>query len=56
MEGFAGKAFVVRVDEATAFARQTTFFDDLDLPHAARACTPSSSRRPRERAARSCAL
>jgi acetylglutamate kinase len=29
MEGFAGKAFVVRVDEGTAFARQTTFFDDL---------------------------
>ncbi len=29
MEGFAGKAFVVRVDEATAFASQTTFFDDL---------------------------
>lgn len=29
MEGFAGKAFVVRVDEETAFARQTTFFDDL---------------------------
>ncbi|HEV3155528.1 MAG TPA: hypothetical protein VGZ02_17105 [Candidatus Baltobacteraceae bacterium] len=29
MEGFAGKAFVVRVDEATAFARQTTFVDDL---------------------------
>lgn len=29
MEGFAGRAFVVRVDEATAFARETTFFDDL---------------------------
>ena len=29
MEGFAGKAFVVRVDEATAFARRTTFVDDL---------------------------
>jgi len=29
MEGFAGKAFVVRVDEETAFARNTTFFDDL---------------------------
>ncbi|HLI97765.1 MAG TPA: hypothetical protein VKT72_16980 [Candidatus Baltobacteraceae bacterium] len=29
MEGFVGKAFVVRVDEETAFARQTTFFDDL---------------------------
>lgn len=29
MEGFAGRAFVVRVDEATAFARDTTFFDDL---------------------------
>lgn len=29
MEGFAGKAFVVRVDEATAFADGTTFFDDL---------------------------
>jgi len=29
MEGFAGKAFVVRVDEASAFAEQTTFFDDL---------------------------
>lgn len=29
MEAFAGKAFVVRVDEATACAAQTTFFDDL---------------------------
>ncbi|HZT13082.1 MAG TPA: hypothetical protein VFA29_09770 [Candidatus Baltobacteraceae bacterium] len=29
MEGFAGKAFVVRVDEATAFARESTFVDDL---------------------------
>lgn len=29
MEGFAGKAFVVRVDEATALAASTTFFDDL---------------------------
>lgn len=29
MEGFAGKAFVVRVDEETAFATHTTFFDDL---------------------------
>lgn len=29
MEGFAGKAFVVRVDEETAFAAHTTFFDDL---------------------------
>ncbi len=29
MEGFAGKTFVVRVDEASAFAAQTTFFDDL---------------------------
>lgn len=29
MEGFAGKSFVVRVDEATAFAEQTTFVDDL---------------------------
>ena len=29
MEGFAGKSFVVRVDEATAFADQTTFVDDL---------------------------
>lgn len=29
MEEFAGKAFVVRVDEATAFAGGTTFFDDL---------------------------
>jgi acetylglutamate kinase len=29
MEGFAGKAFVVRVDEETAFATRTTFFDDL---------------------------
>ena len=29
MEAFAGKAFVVRVDEATAFAADTTFFDDL---------------------------
>lgn len=29
MEAFAGKAFVVRVDEATAFAGDTTFFDDL---------------------------
>jgi acetylglutamate kinase len=29
MEQFAGKAFVVRVDEATAFADGTTFFDDL---------------------------
>jgi acetylglutamate kinase len=27
--GFAGKAFVVRVDEETAFATRTTFFDDL---------------------------
>jgi len=29
MEGFAGKAFVVRVDEATAFAADTTFCEDL---------------------------
>lgn len=29
MDGFAGKAFVVRVDEATAFASETTFFSDL---------------------------
>lgn len=29
MEAFAGKAFVLRVDEATAFTGQTTFFDDL---------------------------
>jgi acetylglutamate kinase len=29
MEGFAGKAFVVRVDEASAFAEQSTFVDDL---------------------------
>lgn len=29
MEEFAGKAFVVRVDEATAFTPGTTFFDDL---------------------------
>lgn len=29
MQQFAGKAFVVRVDEATAFAAETTFFDDL---------------------------
>ncbi len=29
MDGFAGKAFVVRVDEETAFATRTTFFDDL---------------------------
>ncbi len=29
MQGFAGKAFVVRVDEATAFAEQTTLVDDL---------------------------
>jgi acetylglutamate kinase len=29
VEHFAGKAFVVRVDEATAFASETTFFDDL---------------------------
>lgn len=29
MQGFAGKAFVVRVDEETAFASHTTFFDDL---------------------------
>ncbi len=29
MEAFAGKAFVVRVDEATAFAGDSTFFDDL---------------------------
>ncbi len=29
MHGFAGKAFVVRVDEQTAFAKHTTFFDDL---------------------------
>lgn len=29
MEHFAGKAFVVRVDEATAYASGTTFFDDL---------------------------
>ena len=31
MQGFAGKAFVVRVDEETAFAGRTTFFDDLTL-------------------------
>lgn len=31
MEEFAGKAFVVRVDEETAFARHTTFFDDLSF-------------------------
>jgi acetylglutamate kinase len=29
MDEFAGKAFVVRVDEATAFADGTTFLDDL---------------------------
>ncbi len=29
MDGFAGKAFVVRVDKATALAAHTTFFDDL---------------------------
>lgn len=29
MEQFTGRAFVVRVDEATAFAADTTFFDDL---------------------------
>jgi acetylglutamate kinase len=29
MQGFSGKAFVVRVDEASACAEQTTFFDDL---------------------------
>ncbi len=29
MEGFNGKTFVVRVDEASALAAQTTFFDDL---------------------------
>lgn len=29
MQGFAGKAFVVRVDEATAYAEQTTFVEDL---------------------------
>jgi acetylglutamate kinase len=29
MEVFTGKAFVVRVDEATAFAEHTTFVDDL---------------------------
>lgn len=29
VQAFEGKAFVVRVDEATAFAAQTTFFDDL---------------------------
>lgn len=29
MDGFAGKAFVVRVDEASAFAEHTTFVDDL---------------------------
>lgn len=29
MEGFTGKAFVVRVDEETAFSTRTTFFDDL---------------------------
>lgn len=29
MEEFAGKAFVVRVDEDTAFASRTTFFEDL---------------------------
>ena len=29
MDGFSGKAFVVRVDEATAGGDHTTFFDDL---------------------------
>lgn len=29
MEGFAGKAFVVRVDDATAFAPQSTFPEDV---------------------------
>lgn len=29
MESFSGKSFVVRVDEATAFARETTLFEDL---------------------------
>lgn len=29
MDGFAGKAFVVRVDEASAFAEHTTLVDDL---------------------------
>lgn len=29
MQGFKGKAFVVRVDEASASAENTTFFDDL---------------------------
>lgn len=29
MEAFAGKTFVVRVDEATAFAGESTFFDDV---------------------------
>ncbi|HET7813160.1 MAG TPA: hypothetical protein VFL13_02175 [Candidatus Baltobacteraceae bacterium] len=29
MEGFSGRSFVVRVDEATAFASDSTFFEDL---------------------------
>lgn len=29
MQGFQGKAFVVRVDEASAYAQGTTFFEDL---------------------------
>ncbi|HZZ65945.1 MAG TPA: hypothetical protein VFE17_10630 [Candidatus Baltobacteraceae bacterium] len=29
MPAFKGKAFVVRVDEASAYAQNTTFFDDL---------------------------
>ena len=31
MQGFSGKSFVVRVDEAVAFATDTTFFEDLTL-------------------------
>jgi acetylglutamate kinase len=31
MEEFTGKALVVRVDEASAFAEHTTFFDDLSF-------------------------
>ncbi|MFN2449437.1 MAG: hypothetical protein ABR508_06565 [Candidatus Baltobacteraceae bacterium] len=31
MEAFGGKSFVVRVDEATAFAAKTTFFEDLAI-------------------------
>lgn len=31
MHAFGGKSFVVRVDEATAFAAETTFFEDLSF-------------------------